>query len=109
MHRSVVFLKYANIQHFQFVFLSTLFSIDTLFFQGLGEHIHKELQLRRQPSDELETEQLRQLPPLQVAYEQVKDGLLEGPELQPLRRLLRALNGEQVVVVVWQFVGNLKC
>ena len=48
------------------------------------------------------------LPPLQVAYEQVKDVLLVEPGLQPLRLPLHALNGEQVVVAVWQFVGNLK-
>ena len=34
--------------------------------------------------------------------------LLVEPRLQPLRLRLHALNGEQVVVAVWQFVGNLK-
>ena len=67
------------------------------------------LRLQRRPFDVLEKEQLRLLPLQQVAYEQVRDVLQEELVLLPPRLLLRALNGEQVVVAVWRFVGNLKC
>ena len=72
------------------------------------ERSHKEPQLRRLPFDESEKGRLRPQPLRLAAYEQVKDVLLVEPGLQPLRLPLHAWNGEQVVVAVWQFVGNLK-